>query len=233
MPLRAAHRDDRLQNPASALGQGTHPDQHQDSAPGLPLQHIHAQQGRGCLPPHGQSQLSAHGRHVGAADACHDLPLLYGLVPDAAHRRAPLYRIHLLHRGLLRDEPARALSQELEEDLLLSAFPHGARHRPHRHQYQGRHGSAVRNQEPLRAHAQVSCGAEGPEIPGRQVSQASQARPLDRTAAGLLLHGRHSLHLLESQLLHRAIPHPLCDRLLVHGPDELATGPLRALAHWR
>ncbi len=33
--------------------------------------------------------------------------------------------------------------QNLEEDLLLSAVPHGPRHRPHRHQHQGRDGSAA------------------------------------------------------------------------------------------
>jgi cellulose synthase/poly-beta-1,6-N-acetylglucosamine synthase-like glycosyltransferase len=32
VPRRAAHRDDRLQNPAGALGQGPHPDQHQSAA---------------------------------------------------------------------------------------------------------------------------------------------------------------------------------------------------------
>ena len=65
----------------------------------------------------------------------------------------------LLHRRLLRHEPARALSQNLEEDLLLSALSHGARHRPHRHQHQGGDGSAVRHQERLCAHAQVPRGA--------------------------------------------------------------------------
>ena len=32
VPLRAAHRDDRLQDAAGALGQGAHPDQHQGAA---------------------------------------------------------------------------------------------------------------------------------------------------------------------------------------------------------
>ena len=32
VPVRAAHRDDGLQNPAGALGQGAHPDQHQNPA---------------------------------------------------------------------------------------------------------------------------------------------------------------------------------------------------------
>ena len=111
------------------------------------------------LPPHRQPQLSAHGRHVGAAHSRHDLPLLPGLVPDAAHRFSALHRLHLLHRGVLPDERARALPQDLEEDLLLSAVPHGSRHRPHGHQHQGGDGSAVRHQERLCAHAQVPRGA--------------------------------------------------------------------------
>ena len=36
--------------------------------------------------------------------------------------------------------------------------------------------------------------------------------------------------LLQPQLLHRAVPGPVCRRLLVHRPDEPAAGPLRALA---
>ena len=41
------------------------------------------------------------------------------------------------------------------------------------------------------------------------------------------------LHLHQPQLLHRAVPDPVRGRLLVHGPDEPAAGPLRALAHGR
>ena len=67
--------------------------------------------------------------HVGAADSGHDLPLLPGLVPDAAHRRAAFHRIQLFHCRFLRDERARDLPQNLEEDLLLSALSDGARHR--------------------------------------------------------------------------------------------------------
>jgi cellulose synthase/poly-beta-1,6-N-acetylglucosamine synthase-like glycosyltransferase len=43
-------------------------------------------QGRGCLPSDRQPELSADGDHVRGADACHDLPVLPGLVPDAADR---------------------------------------------------------------------------------------------------------------------------------------------------
>ena len=38
MPRRASHRNDRLQNPAAALGQGPHPDLKKNPSPRLPLQ---------------------------------------------------------------------------------------------------------------------------------------------------------------------------------------------------
>ncbi len=58
-------------------------------------------QARSLLPPHGKSQLSAHGRVLGAAHAGHGHSLLSGLVPDVAHRRAALHGIDLLHLVLL------------------------------------------------------------------------------------------------------------------------------------
>ena len=45
-----------------------------------------AHQDRGGLSPDRQPELSADGHHVGAADSGHDLPLLPGLVSDAADR---------------------------------------------------------------------------------------------------------------------------------------------------
>ena len=48
-----------------------------------------------------------------------------------------------------------------------------------------------------------------------------------------LLFGRNHLHLLQPQLLHRAVPDSLCGWLLVHRPDEPAARPLRALARRR
>ena len=110
VPLRAAHRDDRLQDAAGALGQGPHPDQHQGAAHDLPVECAAAHQGRGRLPPHRQPELSADGRHVGVAHSGHDLPLLSGLVSDAAHRRAAVHRVDVLHRRVLPGQPARSSS---------------------------------------------------------------------------------------------------------------------------
>ena len=73
-------------------------------------------QDRGCLPSDGQPQLSADGCHVGAVDAGHDLPLLSGLVPDAADRRAAVHCFDLFHRGVLPDERAGAVPEDLDEN---------------------------------------------------------------------------------------------------------------------
>ena len=71
---------------------------------------------------------------------------------------------------------------------------------------------------------------EGREVAGRKVSQAPETGAVDRAVHRLLLPPGHPLHLLKPQLLHRAIPDSVRDRLLVHRPDEPAAGPLRALA---
>ncbi len=57
---------------------------------------------------------------------------------------------------VLRDEPAGAVSQDVDEDVSLVAVLDGAGHRPDRHQHQGGDGGAVRDQERVCAHAQVS-----------------------------------------------------------------------------
>ena len=74
---------------------------------------------------------------------------------------------------------------------------------------------------------------KGAEVPGRQVPQAPQARPVDRIAGRVLVRMGHLLHLHESELLHCAVPDSFRVRLLVYRPDEPAAGPLRALAHRR
>ena len=81
---------------------------------------------------------------------------------------------------------ARALPQDLEEDVSLSAVSDGAGHRPDGDQYQGGDGGAVRHQERVCAHAQISRGEEGRKVAGGQVSQAPDAGAVDRAAARLL-----------------------------------------------
>ena len=62
VPLRAAHRDDRVQDAAGALGQGPDPDQHQGPAHDLQVERPAAHQDRGRLPPDRQHELPADGR---------------------------------------------------------------------------------------------------------------------------------------------------------------------------
>ena len=91
MPGRAADRDDRLQDPAGALGQGADPDHQRrfcrtSSAADVPF-HIKIEAFY-----HLTANISYPLMIVlsTAADAGHDHPLLSGLVPDAADRRAAL-----------------------------------------------------------------------------------------------------------------------------------------------
>jgi hypothetical protein len=55
---------------------------------------------------------------------------------------------------------------------------------------------------------------------------------IELLVGGLLLRG-YSLHLLQRELLYRAVPDFVRHRLLVHRPDEPVARPLRALAHRR
>ena len=65
VPIRIAHRDDRLQDAASPLGQGADPDQHQSAAHDVQVECAAKDQGRGRLSSDGELELSADGRHVG------------------------------------------------------------------------------------------------------------------------------------------------------------------------
>ncbi len=51
-------------------------------------------------------------------------------------------------------------------------------HRPHRHQHQGRHGSPLRHQKRLRAHAEIPRAKEGRKVAGREsIASASASCP--------------------------------------------------------
>ena len=64
-------------------------------------------EGGGVLPPHGELQLPADVRAVGADVPVHGDPLQHGLVRDAAHRRAAVLRGDVLGLQLLHGVPAR------------------------------------------------------------------------------------------------------------------------------
>ena len=114
--------------------------------------------------------------------------------------------------------------EDVDEDISLSAVPDGAGDRADGDQFEGGDGSAVRHQERVCAHAEVSRGQEGREIAGGEVPQAAEAGAVDRTGHRLLLLPGDRLLLLEPQLLHRAVPDSVRDRVLVHGADEPAAG---------
>ena len=62
VPRRAPHRDDRLQDPAGALGQGPHPGRQEDPPQHPPLGHLRPPEARSLVSPHRQHQLPAHDR---------------------------------------------------------------------------------------------------------------------------------------------------------------------------
>ena len=146
---------------------------------------------------------------------------------------AMICRFHLLHRGVLPGEPARALPQNLAENPVLPAVSYGPRHRPDLDKHQGGDGSTARHQERVRSHTQIPRRQKGREIPGRQIPQAPGAGAMDRADFRLLLCAGDCLHFLQPQLLHCAVPHPVCGWLLVHRADEPAARALRAVAQSR
>ncbi len=79
-----------------------------------------------------------------AADARDDHPQLAGLHPDAADRLPAVYRQHHVGLHLLSGQPEGAVSQDLVQDVSLSAVPDGAGCGADHHQHQGGDGGALR-----------------------------------------------------------------------------------------
>src|SRR5438105_6023717 len=90
MSGRVARGDDRIQDAASALGQGFDPGLEENTPPGASEQRISIREDRSLLSSNGEPQLSADDRALGLYDARHDYSLLPGMVPDALHRSAPV-----------------------------------------------------------------------------------------------------------------------------------------------
>ena len=76
---------DGIQDAAGAVGEGADSGRQENPAAGIQQRRTAADQGGGVVSPDGESQLSAHDRAFGAADAGDDHPLLSGMVPDALH----------------------------------------------------------------------------------------------------------------------------------------------------
>src|SRR5580765_5655045 len=96
MPSRTASRNDGIQNPAGALGQGADPNREEDPSAGDEQQRSASHKDRSLVSPHCEHQLSAHDHVVGFALAGDDYSVLSGLVSDALHRPASIYGIDLL-----------------------------------------------------------------------------------------------------------------------------------------
>src|SRR5581483_7810868 len=139
MSRRASHRDDCLQDPTGALGEGTHPDRQEDFASRAPQRRPTAYQDRGLVSSDRQHQLSPDDHALGAAAAGHDHPLLPGLVPNALHRPAFVSGFDVLDLELLPGVPKGTVSQEMASRPALSAIPDGAWNWPYHHQHQGRY----------------------------------------------------------------------------------------------
>src|ERR1039458_8693158 len=82
LPGGVAHRDDRLQDAAGALGEGPDPMRQEGPAQGAARQCFAARENGSLVSPDRQHQLSADDRAQHAAAAGHDYSLLSGLVSD-------------------------------------------------------------------------------------------------------------------------------------------------------
>jgi len=185
VPRRSPHRDDRLQNPAAALGQRPHPD----------LQKI--------LPPLFRADVPFRTKveawyHLTANISYPLMVVLSVLLMPAMIirfyqgwwemlyiRLPPLPRLHFLHLVLLSRLAEGAISPPLVPHLPLSAVPHGARHRPHHHQHHRRHGSPLRHsQAPSRAlPSTVSRGAAKNRKAPRNIASASASSPSSNSSS--------------------------------------------------
>src|SRR5258708_37938686 len=92
MPGRTPHRNDRIQNPASALGQGPDPDWEENTSPRAQERSAVSGEAGSLVSPDRKPELSAHGHSLGAAVAGHGHSLLPGLVSDAVYRHSLVSR---------------------------------------------------------------------------------------------------------------------------------------------
>ncbi len=166
-----------------------------------------------------------------AADSGHDLPLLPGLVPDAAHRRAALHRVQLSIAVFYLASQRELFPKTWMKTFLYLPFLMAL----------GIGLTVTNTKAVMEALFGIkSAFARTPKYRVAKKGEKSQAAkyrkrlvlaPWIELLLGCLLLPRHPLHLLEPQLLHRAVPDPVRHRLLVHRPHEPAARPLRALAH--
>ncbi len=70
--------------------------------------------------------------------------------------------------------------RQMVQDIFVPALSDGAWCRSHGHQYNRGDGGPLRYQERIQAHSEISRAAEGREVAGSEVSQASRHHSLDR-----------------------------------------------------
>src|SRR5271156_4511762 len=153
VPGRVAGGDDRLQDAASALGQGINSDGEKDSAASDAQRRIVAHQDRSLVSPHCKFELSADDHTFGADIAGDDYPFLSGMVSDAVHRSAALYGVDLLYFQFLPGFSARTFSQDLAASTAVSAVPDGVGRGVDHHQHQSGDRSAHRQGKRIRTYA--------------------------------------------------------------------------------
>ena len=111
-------------------------------------------EGGGVLPPDRQLQLHPDVHPVGADLPVHGDPLQHGLVRDAAHRRAAVFRGDVLVLQFLHGLPARD-SLRLARTPQVRAVPDVGRHRTVDQQHPGGGRGAVQQGDRVRTHAEV------------------------------------------------------------------------------
>src|SRR5664279_749615 len=126
MPGGTAHRDDRVQDAAGALGQGPDPMRQERLAQGVARQCLAAREDGSLVSLDRQYQLSADDRAQHAAAAGHDYSFLSGLVPDGLHRSAPVSGFHVFDLKFLPRLAKRTVSPNLVSHDLVPAAPDGA-----------------------------------------------------------------------------------------------------------
>src|SRR5271163_1574573 len=179
MSSRAAGGDDRIQNAAGALGQGTDPGLQENTAQSTKERRTASRENRSLLSPDRQPQLSTDDRALGLADACHDYSFLSGMVPDALHRPPIVHGIHVLDFELLSGLAKRTVPKKLAAIASLLASANGSRNWADHHQHARRSGSARRQADRFRPHSQVSCRIEVRQSRRKKIPQAPGMGSMD------------------------------------------------------
>src|ERR1700722_729162 len=106
---RVARRNDRVQDPAGALGKRFDSDGEKDSAQRDEEQPALSGQAGSLVSPDRESELSLDGRALGAVAARHDHSLLSGMVPDVVHRPAVVHGFYIFNLEFLSGFAARTV----------------------------------------------------------------------------------------------------------------------------